>query len=370
MPSLTAEVGVERLAKTSTLLVAGIIAILLVRKLYQMQVLQHLERVHNCERPPTESDRFRYDLFGLAKAVEIWFHFRRRTSLQYTTRLFEKYGETYESNVLGYRLVFTCNATNTSHLLSTGFGDFDSAPLRKPLFEPITPHGIFTLDGADWKKSREKVRTTFSNLRKVVDLDLCERHFQAFLQHVPPNGEMFDIQYHVFALSLDIQSSLSLGESVDGLSLSQSRENKRFTEDLLFVKERIVHDGFRGPLRYIFPRRQFTDYCRRLQNYVRARTPDAGRARFTSSRGGPFDQKTGNTAPQSELTDQALSILLANDSMGMALSALFFCLAKDQRVLRKLRESILDTVGLTPPTWEKLGALHYVRWTLNEGEDP
>lgn len=363
----TSEFSLQRVANTSSILAVGAIFILLFRRLYRKKVVQDLERLHGCERPPTESDRFRYDLFGIAKAVELGFHFRRRTALPYTTSLFRRYGATYESNILGYRLIFTCDPKNTTQLLSTAFGDFDSSPLRKPLFEPITPHGIFTLDGADWKKSREKLRTRLSGLRKVIDLDLCEQHFQAFLQHVPPNGKMFDIQDPLFALSLDIQSLFSLGESLDALGFSQSRENKRCTEDLLFVKERIVHDGFLGPLRHLFSGGEFSASCQRLRRYVQARVIDAETRQSTSSGSDPC-QEVENDARVSELTDQALSILLANDSMGTALSALFFCLAKNQGVLRKLRESILDTVGLAPPSWEKLGALHYVRWTLNEGK--
>jgi hypothetical protein len=71
----------------------------------------------------------------------------------------------------------------------------------------------------------------------------------------------------------------------------------------------------------------------------------------------------------SQSTDQALSILLANDSMSTTLSGLFFCLAQDERVVKKLRESIISTVGSTAPTWGQLGSLHYVRWIIQEGEN-
>ena len=350
----------------------GTIIIFLVKGCHRIKQLRELEQIHGCKKPPNEGDRFQYDFFGIVKAIELAFHFRNRTSLSYTNALFQKYGETYTSNVLGYRLLFTCNAGNIKHLLSTAFVDFDSSPLRRPLFEPITPNGIFTLDGTNWKISREKLRSQLSDLRKAIDLNLCERHFQAFCQHVPPNGQVFDIQSRVFALSLDIQTMFSLGESVDALSFTQSREKEQFLEHLLLVKERIVQDGFRGPLRHLSSKRKFLQSCRRAREYVMVRIIR------NVQRQNSMDEKPGERPNMksdisvdvdkvSQLTDQSLSVLLANDSMSTTLSGLFFCLSQNERVVRKLRASILDTIGSTPPTWGQLGRLHYVRWVLQEG---
>ncbi|KAJ5827877.1 cytochrome P450 [Penicillium robsamsonii] len=331
------------------IIIIALLVTILVRRLHQILTLRELERLHGCEQPPNEKDRFRYDILGIAKAIELAFYFRRRSSLAYTNALFEKYGETYTSNVLGYRLILTCNAENTKCLLSTAFADFDSSPLRKPLFEPITPHGIFTLDGAGWKKSRNKLRSRLSDLRKIIDLSLCEQHFQAFLRHVPSNGKAFNVQTCVFNLVLDMQTLFSLGVSVDTLGLSQPLEKKQFVADLLYIKEKIVEDGFRGPLRYLYSKQRFVHSCRRAREYV-------------------MSHATQNEKDEdlNRETDQALSILLANDSMGTALSALFYCLSQDDRVVDKLRASIIDTIGLNPPTWGQLGSLDYIRCVLQE----
>ncbi|OQE84147.1 hypothetical protein PENNAL_c0027G00493 [Penicillium nalgiovense] len=239
-----------------TILLACIgIPIVLLARLCQIRKLRTLERLHGCEKLSDESDNFRYDVFA--------------------------------------------------------FADFDSSPLRKPMFEPITPHGIFTLDGADWKRSREQLRNRLSNLRKVIDLGLCEQHFQAFLRHVPPNGQVFDIQRCTPALALNMQTRFSLGESVDALDFTQSQEKKQFVDDLDVIKERIFEEI-------------------------------------------------------SQFADQAMSILLANDSMSTTLSGLFYCLSRDERIVKKFRTSIVDAIGLTPPTWSQLRMLHYVRWVLQE----
>ncbi|KAE8353391.1 cytochrome P450 [Aspergillus coremiiformis] len=364
------------LIKTSILALVGAGIFFLVRRLQQGRQLRELSRQHGCESPPSESD-FQYDLFGIAKAIELGAHFRRRTSLLYTNTLFRKYGETYVSNVLGYRLIFTCNAENIKHLFSKGFADYDSSPLRKPLFAPITPHGIFTVDGPDWRKAREQLRNQLSSLPKIIDLRLCERHFQAFRQRVPHNGKAFDIQPCIFSLSLDIQSSFTLGECVDALSFTQSPANKRFVKDLLLVKDRIANDGFRGPLRHLYPRQSFRDSCMRARQHVMDRAIRAAEKQANncgmqgtneqSAKGYAFMRGLSTKIDDaSQLTDQSLSILLANDSMGTTLSGLLFSLSQNPRVVHKLRASILESIGLTPPKFAQLGRLQYVRCVLHE----
>ncbi|CAG7956485.1 unnamed protein product [Penicillium nalgiovense] len=276
---------------------------------------------------------------------------------------------TYASNVLGHRLVFTCSAENIKHMLSTAFADFDSSPLRKPMFEPITPHGIFTLDGADWKRSREQLRNRLSNLRKVIDLGLCEQHFQAFLRHVPPNGQVFDIQRCTPALALNMQTRFSLGESVDALDFTQSQEKKQFVDDLDVIKERIVRDGFRGPLRHLMPKQAFHRSCCRARKYVMAcvrREVERRSSRIEKTKCGCAGNDFNKFEEISQFADQAMSILLANDSMSTTLSGLFYCLSRDERIVKKFRTSIVDAIGLTPPTWSQLRMLHYVRWVLQE----
>ncbi|KAL4908400.1 hypothetical protein BDW74DRAFT_175083 [Aspergillus multicolor] len=346
-----------------TVALLSIILFIAIRQHVLRRRRRKLEQSLGCEKPRDESDRFRYDVFGIAKALELSYHFRTRNYLSYSNALFRRYGETYVSNAMGHKLVFTCNRENITHILSKGFADFDSSPLRKPLFEPITPAGIFTLDGAGWKANREQLRKRLANLRRIIDLDLCEEHFQAFVKHVPANGAAFDAQACAFALSLDIQTRFSLGESIDALSFSQTPEKRQFFDDLLYVKNRIVKDGFRGPLRHLFPRGRYLRACERARKFVLAHAA----REVQKSRG--KDEKIGLELERQELdlcADQALSILLANDSMSTTLSGIFYCLSKSEGVVRNLRESILDMVGLMPPTWSQLGSLHYVRWVIFE----
>ncbi|KAL4951034.1 cytochrome P450 [Aspergillus filifer] len=333
----------------------SILIIFLGQRLYQAQRHHRLSRRHDCKPAASEkSKRFRFDSLGIRKAIEFGSHIQNKTLLPYLNTLFKDYGETYTSYILGYRFIFTCNAENTKHILFKGLPDFDSSPLRKHMFECVTPHGIFTLDGDKWKRSREELRVRLSNPKTLVDLDICEHLFQSFCRLVPEDGQVFNIQERVFALSLDVQTSLFLGECVDALSPTQTFEKKQFVNDILLVKDRIVSDGFRGPLRHLFSKRAFLQACKRMQNYVETYAVKAvGAAESAEKDRGLF-------------TDQVLSILLANDSMGTTLSGLFFALSQDECVVRKLRKSVLGTIGKKIPEWKDLATLHYVRWSINE----
>lgn len=169
---------------------------------------------------------------------------------------------------------------------------------------------------------------------------------------------MFDAQECASALVLDIQTMFALGESIDALSLTQSREKRRFQEDLLFAVGKIVQHGFRGPLRYLSSRKTFHQSCERIRNYVSMTLESKGRIKS--------EQKSESEVSQS--FNQTMDILLASDTMATTLSGLFYSLARDERVARKLRKSIVDTIGTSPPSWEQLGTLHYVRWVLQEGK--
>ncbi|KAL4946094.1 hypothetical protein BDV06DRAFT_235340 [Aspergillus oleicola] len=332
----------------------GTIAVLVLQRLYQVHQIRKFSQKHRCKPPPKETNHFLYDPLGIRKAIELGSHLQNRTLLPYLNALFRIYGQTYTSYILGNRFIFTYNTENTKHILAKGLPDFDSSPIRKHMFECVTPHGIFTLDGEGWKRSREEMRMRLSNPKTIVDLNVCEEVFQSFCKLVPPDEKIFNIQKNVFALSLDVQTSLFLGECVDALSPRQSPEKKQFVDDILIVKDRIVSDGFRGPLRHLFSKRTFLQACKGMQHYVEARAEKVVGAGESM------------TEAKRLFTDQVLSILLANDSMGTALSGLFFALSQDERVVRKLRKSVLETIGTRLPEWKDLATLTYVRCSINE----
>jgi hypothetical protein len=57
--------GQVNLSRAFLLACIGIPIVLLARGLYQIQKLRTLERLYGCEKLSSESDHFRYDIFGI-----------------------------------------------------------------------------------------------------------------------------------------------------------------------------------------------------------------------------------------------------------------------------------------------------------------
>jgi cytochrome P450 len=70
------------------------------------------------------------------------------------------------------------------------------------------------------------------------------------------------------------------------------------------------------------------------------------------------------------LRDQVLHIFLASrDTTASLLSNLFFALAKKPDVYARLRKEVTETVGdCSPPTFEQLKNITYLKWCINECE--
>ena len=369
----------ETVTSTSLIIAAAVVFTIVIQKLQQHHQVSQFSKTNRCQTIPQETDLW-YDYLGIFKLVELASSFRERKSLVYTNALFDKYGDTYESNIIGQKLIFTYNTHNIRHILTTGFSDYDSSQLRAHLFRPITPQGVFTADGAEWRRIRNLLRSQFSNNRLICDLDIFEKHVQIFIQSVPPKGEAFDLQTRFADLCLDITTSFTLGEHVDALSPTRTHEKKQFMQDLLCIKETIHRDGVLGPLRHLFRQNQYSDACARARNFVMFYAYRAVESRNEESHGGQEGERTAqgyafirglteHTKDVSELTDQSLSLLLAAvDSVTTLLSATFFLLAQNERVVRKLRASILDSIGNECPTYEQLKTLGYMRCVFNEGQ--
>lgn len=215
------------------------------QKFLRYRAYRLLSITHRCQDPPKEGP---YDIFGIFKIIRATRHLLNKTALANTIALFERYGETYASKVLTQTVFFTCDPRNIRHVLITRFVDYDSSVVRVHLFRPITEHGIFAVDGVDWKLARSLYRNQFANTRSIMDFDMHEKHFQSLLCSIPSTGEPFDLQPLFLNLTLDITTAFALGDSVDSLSPAQSDEKRHFVKALLYVKRIMARNGFLGPI--------------------------------------------------------------------------------------------------------------------------
>ena len=343
-------------------------------KLLRYRAHRLLSTSKGYQDPPKEGS---YDVLGIFKIIRATRHLRNKTALASTIELFERYGETYASKLLTQTVFFTCDPRNIRHILVTRFVDYDSSVVRVHLFRPITEHGIFAVDGPDWKIARNLYRNQFSNTRSIMDFDMHEEHVRRFLCSIPSTGKAFDLQPLFLKLTLDMTTAFALGESVDSLSARQSDEKKHFVKALLYVKKIMARDGFLGPVHVLLSKRDFYRACSDVHQYVECRIKRAlANKRQENGQGGhknpsKYNLLEGlmeNSSDVEELRDGVITILIAGiDSVASLLSTTSWLLARDESVYQKLRTSVLDTIGQKPPAYDQLKNSTYLRYVFNEG---
>ena len=333
---------------------------------------------HGWKDPPCENP---YDPLGLVKTISSIRQLLKKTAIPNAAKLFEKYGETYTSRFFFVgKVVSTCDPRNIKEVLATRFVDYDSSVVRAHIFKPITEHGIFAVDGPEWKVARDVFRNQFSNTRKIIDLQQQERHFQTFLSHVSQPHEQYNLQPLFLNLMLDLTTAFALGESVDSLSPAQPEHKKHFVESLLHVKKRMARDGFLGPVHVLLSKTDFYSACADVKGYVegfivealdrkRQHKGDSLRKEKGSEGFNLLNGLTENSEDMVSLRDGVITILIAGiDSVAALLSTTFWLLARDERVFQKLKANTLHQIGQEIPTYEQLRNFSYLRHVLNEGK--
>ena len=346
------------------------------RRLSQYRASRKSPQARAYEDPPCENP---YDFFGLLKTVSATRHVINKTAIANSTELFQRHGSTYISTLFGAKVIFTCDPQNIKQVLVTRFIDYDASIVRAHLFRPITEHGIFAVDGPQWKIARDMYRDQFSNTRAVFNLEVQEKGFQALLKRIEGGGRQIDLQPLFLNLTLDLTTAFAMGESVDSLSMTQSEGKKRFVDSLQFVKKRMARDGFLGPVHVLLRQSDFHKACEEVKRYVEKFIQKALEKKRRSEKATPSfeEDSTGyslleglieNFDDPVSIRDSVITILIAGiDSVGGLLSTTFWLLARHENVWQSLRANTLELIGDEPPTYEQLRNFAYLRNVLNEG---
>lgn len=114
-------------------------------------------------------------------------------SIPFNTELFKIYGKTYQVNVFGSATIRTIDPANIQTAYATNNKDWGYEPMRLPVMGPFCGRGFITTDGATWKASRALLRPTFSKAN-VSDLSPFQRSVDSFLQQIPRDGSIVDMQ--------------------------------------------------------------------------------------------------------------------------------------------------------------------------------
>lgn len=280
---------------------------------------------------------------------------------------------TWSSRLPGQVFLQTIEPENVKAMLATQFKDFELPRIRKNAFAPIFGHGIFTTDGTEWETSRSLLRPNF-NRAQVADLDLFEKHVSKVIARIPKDGSTVDLQTLFFMLTLDSATEFLFGQSAGSLDLGQSFERgmrfaQAFTDsttqtgNIVRVPQTFAfllkNKKYKDDVKYVHA--YVSDYVRTAVNlHKNGATEKSGRYVFLEELA-----KTG--CGEKKIQDELLNILLAGrDTTAGLLSYLFYTLAREPQVFKKLQAEISELDGQRP-TYEQIKGMRYLQWVLNEG---
>jgi cytochrome P450 len=138
---------------------------------------------------------------------------------------FRLWGTTLEQVFLGTQAFGTIEPRNLEAILSTNFQDWSMGSRHRVMF-PFFGDGIFTQEGADWKRSRELLRPQFM-YKQYEDLAIFRDPVDALLQTMPKSGTV-DLQPYFFRLTLDVTTAFLFGDSVDAMHQKEDANESNF----------------------------------------------------------------------------------------------------------------------------------------------
>ena len=256
--------------------------------------------------------------------------------------------------------------------------------LRPIHFAPLMGSGIFTQDGAAWKRSRALLRPQFSSNRyqNFSEIRAC---VESLIRSIPKDG-IVDLQPLFFRLTFDTTTFLLFGETTSSL---QNREiagqESEFAKAFNVSQEYLSHRGRLGPFYWLTNTPTFRRSCETSHRFVDQEVQKALDAAAASKpsviatdkeesakkRYVFIDALIEQTQDKKELRDQCLNVLLAGrDTTACCLTWTLRLLARHPRVFQKLRAEIETVTGLgedaQEPTREHLKKLRYLDLILKE----
>ena len=326
-------------------------------------------------KPPTKYPHvdpvFGVDLFFANLKI-----LKANTFLATLRQRFLTYGNTYQLNLMGTRVIATVEPENLKTILALKFKDFGLGDRRRSAFVPLLGYGIFTTDGGAWQHSREMLRPNFTR-NQVGDLDTFERHISHLIQAIPRDGSTIDLSELFFRLTIDSATEFLFGDSTNSLAPGGSKESANQFADAFNYSQYAVGNHFRlGPLAAVIPDSKFDRDVKMVHDFVDAYVKKALEYRKTHGLGnadGKTDERYVFLHELAKQTDdpiairsELLNILLAGrDTTASLLSNVWFMMARRPDVWAKLRAEV-DALGGEKPSFAQVKDMKYLRYTLNE----
>jgi cytochrome P450 len=308
---------------------------------------------------------------------------------------------TWGISLLGTSNLITAEPRNIQALLATQFDDFIMGTARRTNLKTALGRSIFAVDGAAWHRAREMMRPLFSR-ENVSRLELLEGHVQSMLRIIESkegglrsdgDGRMWSAPVSLAVLlprlTLDSATELFLGQSTHSLDalleeqqLDKGNADNRHDEHTFdHAFERMLSIlGTRMRLRsfyWLYGNTELNACIKTLHAFVDRAIDAADRARKQGSSPLRYDFLEAlrtRCSDRAEVREQVLGLLAAGRDTTASLTAwVFYCLVRNPRVYKKLRDTVLvdfgaysTTVAGQSITFEKLKSCAYLQHVIHE----
>ena len=307
---------------------------------------------------------------------------------------------TWAISLLGTTNLITAEPRNIQALLATQFDDFIMGTARRTNLKRALGRSIFAVDGVAWHRARETMRPLFSR-ENVSRLEVLEGHMGSLLRviegkegglSVDEEGRTWSAPVSLAALlpklTMDSATEFFLGMSTGSLDklLEEQRQEKEGDENheedsFDHAFERMLSIlGTRMRLRsfyWLYGNTELVKCINTLHAFVDRAIDAADQARKQGSSSLRYDfleTLRSRCSDRAEVREQVLGLLAAGrDTTASLTSWVFYCLVRNPRVYKKLRETVLAEFGSyssTIPgqsiTFEKLKSCTYLQHVLSE----
>ncbi|CZR52720.1 related to n-alkane-inducible cytochrome P450 [Phialocephala subalpina] len=292
---------------------------------------------------------------------------------------FELYGKTFEEIWRGKPLINTIEPANAQKVAALAHEDYGKDPERLMAQAPFLGPSILSHHGSVWKRARAMVKPIFARA-ELSDIDHFALYTDRFMELLPNDGSMVDIQPLVRRLFLDVSMDFLFGRSLGFLQPEIPAEATEFLEAFKKAQEWAVKRrdaGWWDFRRYRYNEdKEFKGAYTTVHRYVDEQVARALRE-TVNDKPAPedppvrrryvlLDEMAKEIRDPIQLRYHVLAVFLPGwDGAGRATSNMIFQLARHPDIWTKLRQKALD-VGDAPLTFEKLKSLAEFRYTFYE----
>lgn len=354
----------------------GTIFLYIIHRLYRTYKLNALLRSNGCQ--PAYVFPVGPLPFGLSYIIPIQRAFKVNTFLELMASRFPSHGvKTYSFHVLGMTSIATMEPENFREVLSTGFNNFETGPMRRGNFkDSFGTHGIFTTDGEDWVNTRAILRPQFvlKKERMLGDMKTSFNvSFERFLKKLDLTGETAqDIQPLLLRLKLETSLKFLFGLELEGKETEKGgisvteKELRDFDWAITGVQSWLAFRHRLQKLYYLGRNAEYHSMIKVLHNFADKvitrcieilppsdQTPsEKSPSEGTTPEKYIFLHNLLPLVPREHLRDHTLSLLFAGrDSTSITLSFVLTHLSHNPEIYSQLRTQVLEVYG---PTLETL----------------